>query len=597
MSNRNCNEEVTVDFIVREGDPEMKAVEDDIRANLQAIGVKVNTLFLDSEAYADAELNGNYNLLFTRTWGAPYDPHSYLNSWSVPSHVEYSAIGGVVAPLTRDLLISKIEKVQTELDEVKIQAQWKEIMQDVHSQAIFMPLWGARIPYVLNRRLSGFQPAEQAYSIPLHTVQVVSGSSNVTVSPGVGSIFQSTGPINPHQYSPNVLWAQDWIYEGLVSYGQDGDIVPALATSWVIEPTEEGQRVTFQLRPNVVFHDGTPWDCSAAVLNFDHVFSDIVRQRHQWLGVGQHLKSWTCTGDLELVLETSSPFYPLLQELTYIRPLRFASPSAFSQGLDSDPDLHNSCETGHFGGSRWDFLEEEVTCLGLTAPIGTGPLKYVSREEGPDGTDNKVIFSRNDDYWGPKAGVETATVVRYDTNEDVKAALLAGDLDMALGIGPLTAHQVQEFKVSHSDRFYVRHSDVIQHALLVFNTNRAPTDSALMRRAIIHAIDKTSFLEEDFAGLEQPVTQLLPLNAPYANVDLNPKWGYDLEKAELLVCPASVTEESSLSGGAIAGIAIGGAVLLGLLGLVLRMIQKERSGTPMFKPTIDETEGKEVEMD
>ena len=53
-----------------------------------------------------------------------------------------------------------------------------------------------------------------------------------------------------------------------------------------------------------------------------------------------------CDGDYTLILETSSPFYPLLQELTYIRPLRFASPSAFAEGLDSDPDLHNSCETG-----------------------------------------------------------------------------------------------------------------------------------------------------------------------------------------------------------------------------------------------------------
>lgn len=587
-----CNNDATIDFIVREGDPEMQVVEDDIRKNLEAIGVKVNTRFLGAEDYIDAELNGNYNLLFTRTWGAPYDPHSYMASWAVPSHVEYSAIGGVEAPLTRDILIDKINKVQTELDETKIRAQWKEILEDVHSQAIFMPLWGTRIPYILNRRLAGFQPAEQAYSIPVNTVQVLSGSTTVTVAPGVGSIFESAGPINPHQYAPNALWAQDWIYEGLVSYGQDGVIVPALATSWTTGPIPSGQRITFQLRQGVVFHDGSPWNCQAAKLNFDHVLSDTVKQRHQWFLAGQHLKSWTCNGDYEFVLETSSPFYPLLQELTYIRPLRFASPSAFAQGAASDPDLHNSCETGDFG-SKWDYLEEEVTCLGLTAPIGTGPFKYVSREEGPDGSDNKVIFARNDDYWGQKAGIQTLNVVRYENTEAVEAALKSGALDMALGIGPLTAKQVQNLKFYHSDQFDVLHSDVIQHALLVFNTNRAPTDSSSMRRAIIHAIDKTSFLEEEFAGLEQPVTQLLPLTAPYCNVDLNPKWAYDIEKAELLLCPIGV--ENKLAGSAIFGIVFGLVVILALACLVFRMIQRERSGKPIFKPTVDNGQ-KEVEL-
>lgn len=288
-------------------------------------------------------------------------------------------------PLTREGLIARIEAVQTEISEQKIQEAWRSILEDVHKESLFLPLWGTRIPYVLNRRLIGFSPSNQAYSIPVNSIQVASGSEDVTISPGVGSLFQSSGPINPHQYSPNALWAQDWIYEGLVSYGQDGVIEPALATSWNTVSAGNGQKVTFQLRQGVSFHDGTPWNCSAAVLNFDHVLSDVVKQRHQWFGTGKHLKSWTCNGDYELVLETSDRFYPLLQELTYIRPLRFASPSAFAMGLDSHPDLHNSCEPGKFG-SGWEYLEDEVDCMGLSAPIGTGPLKFVSRLSNDDGS-------------------------------------------------------------------------------------------------------------------------------------------------------------------------------------------------------------------
>jgi len=50
---------------------------------------------LNSTEYTAAELEGDYHVLFTRTWGAPYDPHSYMASWAVPAHVEYSAIGNL----------------------------------------------------------------------------------------------------------------------------------------------------------------------------------------------------------------------------------------------------------------------------------------------------------------------------------------------------------------------------------------------------------------------------------------------------------------------------------------------------------------------
>lgn len=168
----------------------------------------------------------------------------------------------------------------------------------------------------------------------------------------------------------------------------------------------------------------------------------------------------------------------------------------------------------------------------------------------------------------------------YETTEEVEAALLSGDLDMALGIGPLTAQQVQDLKFYHADVVNVRHSDVLQHALLVMNTNAEHTKNIETRRAIIHAVDKSVFIEEEFAGLEQPVDQLLPFSAPYCNVDLSPKWAYDFEKAELLNCPA----RNNLGGGAITGIVVGCLAFVGLLGFMYKMYSREKAGKPMFAP-------------
>lgn len=323
---------------------------------------------------------------------------------------------------------------------------------------------------------------------------------------------------------------------------------------------------------------------AVAKLNFDHVLSDTVRQRHQWYGIPQHLKRWSCTDNGEFVLETSTPFYPLLQELTYVRPLVFASANSFAEGVDSHPDQHNSCEPGLFG-SQYDYLEKTVTCLGLKAPIGTGPFKFVDRQflAGDETTDAKVVFARNEDYWGTIPEIEFLEVQYFENNNQVEAALLSGKLDMALGVGPLSANQVQEMKFSYSDLFDVRHSDVTQNALLVMNTGKAPTDDIEVRKAIIHAVNKASFIEDEFAGLEQPASQLLPLTAPYCNLDLSPKWSYDLDKAKFLNCPAA-TDAKSLSSGAIIGIAASSVVAVLLLLFVGRMIYREKKGRPLFAP-------------
>lgn len=508
-----------------------------------------------------------------------------MASWQVPSHSEHKATLGMTDPLTQDRMLQLIEDAQKESDSNKVAAIWREILEGVHAQAIFFPLWGTRNPAVINRRLYGFTPSSTAFSYPLNSVRVAQGSTEVTVAPGFGeSLFESAGPIHPHQYGPNNMNMQAWVYEGLVGYGQDGEVSPLLATSWEKEPTDAGgERYTFTLREGVTFHDGSAFNCSVAKLNFDHVLQDKVKTRHGWMNSVDAMESWTCNSDGQFVIETSSVYTPLLQELSYIRPFTFASAETFANGLDSDPTTENAC--GGFTGKH-EAIEDTVTCAGLSAPIGTGPFRYVSRtfKDGNEAIDAEVVFEGFQDYWGPKSDITVLRVVHYESTEAVEAALLNNELDMALGIGPLTANQVFNFKSQHSDRFDVRHTDVLQHALLVMNTARAPTDDIRVRQAIIHAIDKNKFIEEEFSNLEQPVGQLLPYTAPYCNVDLNPKWSYDPDKAFLLNCPVKNSSSSDLSTGAIAGISVACVVAAALAAMICYLISKEKSGTPVFTP-------------
>lgn len=82
MTEKSCTPH-ELDFIILDTDPEMAVVEDDIRVNLQKIGITVNTQKLDQETYIEVERNGSYSMLFTRTWVSKVYPSSF-HDWDSP---------------------------------------------------------------------------------------------------------------------------------------------------------------------------------------------------------------------------------------------------------------------------------------------------------------------------------------------------------------------------------------------------------------------------------------------------------------------------------------------------------------------------------
>ncbi len=77
----------------------------------------------------------------------------------------------------------------------------------------------------------------------------------------------NAGPLNPHLYNPNQMYAQIMVYDSLVRYTPDG-IKAALAESWNI--SDDGLTYTFKLR-NAKFSDGSLVTAEAVVMNFNAV--------------------------------------------------------------------------------------------------------------------------------------------------------------------------------------------------------------------------------------------------------------------------------------------------------------------------------------
>jgi nickel transport system substrate-binding protein len=457
----------------------------------------------------------------------------------------------LASPSTRKELLAKVENVLQQDDPTVLKDKWEDIHNYYHSQAIMMPFYGKRIPTLLNKRLTGYEPGNQQFEYRVDRLVPLSGSTTVTIAPGARTgLFDTVGTMNAHVYGPNEFFSNNWVYEGLVAYGPNGKILPSLALDWTVAPNDiGGDTYTFFLRQGVKFHDGEDWNCAAAKLNFDHIFAGALGESmHGWYGVGLYTEDWSCNNDMEFVIRTNVKHGPYLQELTLIRPVRMISPMAFVNGNSTDPLSANSCHLDWGTVDGTDFAEE-VTCTGIQDIAGTGPFRFDSKITA-DGADEQVVFTAHEDYWGGAPAVKRLEIIRYGSSEEVKKALLNEELDVVWGSGVLSDADIVEIQssVEHQQKIEVFHSDPIQNVILLLNSGMPPFDDINVRKTVIHSINKAAIVEKELKGLQRVVDNVFPLQAPYCDVDLTPRWDYDFEKAVLLSCGGTAASRAAVQG-------------------------------------------------
>ena len=61
----------TLDFIILEGEQQLIDMEDDIRADLEKVGITVNLRALPKDDFNTAMTTGDFHLAFSEPWGPP----------------------------------------------------------------------------------------------------------------------------------------------------------------------------------------------------------------------------------------------------------------------------------------------------------------------------------------------------------------------------------------------------------------------------------------------------------------------------------------------------------------------------------------------
>lgn len=144
------------------------------------------------------------------------------------------------------------------------------------------------------------------------------------------------GDVNPHRYNPDQFVIQDMVYEGLVRYGDKGNIEPALAESWTISP--DGKTYTFNLR-QAKFSDGSDFNAQNVKRNFDSIFSEQNKGNHNWFHFTNQLDSYKALDDHTFEIKLKEAYSATLYDLSMIRPIRFLADAGFPDG--DDTNKHN----------------------------------------------------------------------------------------------------------------------------------------------------------------------------------------------------------------------------------------------------------------
>ncbi len=285
------------------------------------------------------------------------------------------------------------------------------------------------------------------------------------------------------------------LFEGLVSLAENGEPRPRLALSWEI--AADGLSYSFELRPGVKFHDGTPFDAAVAKFSLDRArAADSINPQRATLAAIERVE---VLAPLRLRLLLKRPAGSLLQALGGGALVMVAGPSA----------------TGN-----------------VTQPVGTGPFRFAAWRRG-----ESVELERNADYWGKPAHLARVRFQFISDPSAAYAALMAGDVDVFPNFP--APENLAQFKAD--PRFVLNIGSSEGEALLAINNQRAPLNLLPVRRAIAHALDRKSIIDGAMFGFGIPIGSHFPPGHT-AYVDLTANSAFDLNQARALLAEAGFAE-------------------------------------------------------
>ncbi|TFG63685.1 MAG: hypothetical protein E4H28_06080, partial [Gemmatimonadales bacterium] len=316
-------------------------------------------------------------------------------------------------------------------------------------------------------------PGRSAAIIALSSIALTLGISGCSVSDdsstvrertlvlGYASELQGLNPIVSTDQNANEL-IYYLLFTPLVTYDADFRPAPAMAESWVLSDSA----VTFQLRDDLSWHDGTPVTARDVAFTFERA-KDPDTASPLSAAYLSNVASVEILGEHEVRFQFSAPHSEPLED--------FFWPPAPAHLLEDIPAA--------------ELLRSPFN----RAPVGNGPYRFVRWD-----VNQQLVFEANADYSPSLGGPPAIAHVVYRIIPDqttMLAELLNGGIQLDGPLAPSDADRVGEAEDLQLLSFPWR-----QFAYVGWNTRRPQFADPVVRRALTMAIDRESLVQTVLEG-------------------------------------------------------------------------------------------------
>lgn len=275
------------------------------------------------------------------------------------------------------------------------------------------------------------------------------------------------------------------VFEGLTRFASDGSIIPGLAKSWEI--SEDGTSYTFHLNAGVTFHDGSSMDAQDVKFSLDRARGEDSANAQKALFAG-------------------------ITDVSVVDPL------TVKVSLDA---ANGSFLFNMAWGDAVIVAPETIENI-KTNPVGTGAFEFSNWVQG-----DRIELTRNADYWGTPAALESATFKFISDPTAGFAAMMAEDVDAFVNFP--APENLPQFEAD--PRFQVIVGSTEGETILSTNNKMPPLDNVKVRKAIAHAIDRQAIIDGAMFGVGTPIgTHFAPHHPDYLDLTANSAYDPDLAK-------------------------------------------------------------------
>lgn len=337
--------------------------------------------------------------------------------------------------------------------------------------------------------------------------------------PVVGGIYRRPLEFNPRTLDPalstdiySVTIIQQ-IYDGLVQFDKNLNVVPALAKSWKISP--DGLNYIFYLREGVKFHNGREVTADDFVYSFTRIvdpetrsssstfFTKILGAKEFIDKKSKEVKGLTALDRYILKISLSEPYAPFISILAM-------------KGAKVVPKEEFEKTGNDFGKS----------------PVGTGPFKFVSMKEGEE-----IVLESNPDYFEGRPYLDKIIfkIFHGAPQEKILKEFKEGSLEESF-IPPEEIESVLQGR-----RYLFVQKPILSLRFYGFNLLLKPLDNKKLRKAINFAIDKKAIISQIHKNQFHLAKGILPPGMPGYNPMNNP-YPFNLKQAVKLLSEAGLSK-------------------------------------------------------